>query len=224
MQNNNTKIMREIIVSSDKLEADLVIPAGAQSIILFAHGSGSSRYSTRNRHVAQLLNEGGFATLLVDLLTDEEKKVDEKSAHYRFDISLLSRRLLKITDWILDEPGTNSLKIGYFASSTGAAAAIRAAAERVSLIKAIVSRAGRPDLSGAKTLGKITVPTLFLLGSRDSPNLIAVHQKILKQLRMLYADNKKLIIISGAGHLFEEPGTLDEVAWHARYWFKQYLE
>src|SRR5688572_16192656 len=125
MQNND--IERSVIISSDKLEGDLVVPSGARAIVLFAHGSGSSRHSTRNQHVAQVLNHAGFATLLVDLLTPEEKEIDEKDRHLRFDIDLLARRLLTVTQWLLQEPETHDLKIGYFGSSTGTAAALIAA-------------------------------------------------------------------------------------------------
>ena len=171
MQNNETKIERTVIISDEKLNGDLAIPPGAKSIILFAHGSGSSRHSTRNQYVAQVLNNAGFATLLVDLLALQEKEIDEKSRHLRFDIDLLAGRLLAVSQWLLQDPETCNLKIGYFGSSTGAAAALIAAERLGGIVKAIVSRGGRPDLAASRgVLQHVTAPTLLIVGGNDTPS------------------------------------------------------
>lgn len=196
-----------------------------EGIVVFAHGSGSSgRHSPRNQYVASVLNDSGIGTLLVDLLTKEEEKIDEKTKEYRFNIKLLASRLVAITDWLLTEnPKTKAqnLSLGYFGASTGAAAALIAAAEHPTLIKAIVSRGGRPDLADSSYLKKVQAPTLFLVGSKDNPQVIALNQKALQQLKN--AKEKRLVMIPGAGHLFEEPGTLEEAAKHAASWFERYL-
>src|SRR5687767_9556810 len=169
MQNNDT-IVRMVIVLGDKLEGDLVIPLHAKAVILFAHGSGSSRHSTRNQHVAKVLNDAGFATLLIDLLTPQEKEIDEKSRHLRFDIDLLARRILEVTQWLVQEPETSSLQIGYFGSSTGAAAALIAAAQLNDKVKTIVCRGGRLDLADFKgVLPQVTASTLLIVGGKDTP-------------------------------------------------------
>jgi putative phosphoribosyl transferase len=201
---------RTVIISDDKLEGDLAIPQGAQAIILFAHGSGSSRHSTRNQYVAKVLNDAGFATLLVDLLTAQEKMIDEESKHLRFDIDLLARRLLAVTQWLLQEPETSNLRIGYFGSSTGAAAALIAVAKPNDVVKAIVCRGGRPDLADSRgMLEHVSAPTLLIVGGNDTP-VIALNKASLKQLSN--AEAKELTIIPGAGHLFEELGKMEEVA------------
>lgn len=221
MQNNKTKIVRTVIVPSDKLEGDLVIPSGAQAIILFAHGSGSSRHSGRNQHVAQVLNDAGFATLLVDLLTPQEKEIDEKSRHLRFDIDLLARRLLGVTQWLAQEPETNSLQIGYFGSSTGAAAALIAAAQLNDKVKTIVCRGGRPDLADSRgMLHHVAASILLIVGGNDTP-VIALNRAALKQ--MSHAEAKELVVIPEAGHLFEEPDKMEEVSKIASEWFGCYL-
>lgn len=199
------------------LEGTLGIPPGAQGIVIFAHGSGSSRHSPRNRYVARVLREGGVATLLIDLLTLEEEAVDTMTAHLRFDIGLLADRLVGATDWVGQYPDTHELKIGYFGASTGAAAALVAAAERADAVGAIVSRGGRPDLAG-HALSRVQAPTLLIVGGWDEP-VIEMNQAALTQLRV----EKRLDIVPGATHLFEEPGTLEQVARLASQWFTRYL-
>jgi dienelactone hydrolase len=185
--------------------------------VLFAHGSGSSRHSPRNRYVAWLLNEVGLATLLVDLLTSEEEAIDLTTAHLRFDIGLLAGRLIGVTDWLTEHPDTRHLRIGYFGASTGAAAALMAAAERADVVGAVVSRGGRPDLAGP-ALTRVKAPTLLIVGGNDFP-VIDLNRAALAQLHC----EKQLVIVPGATHLFEEPGALDQVAQLAREWFKRYL-
>jgi dienelactone hydrolase len=185
--------------------------------VLFAHGSGSGRHSPRNRHVARLLNEAGLATLLLDLLTAEEEALDEGSADLRFDIGLLATRLIGAADWLAGQEYTRDLNIGYFGASTGAAAALVAAAKHPDRAKAVVSRGGRPDLAGA-ALVHVEAPTLLIVGGDDGP-VIELNQMALAQLHC----EKSLVIIPGATHLFEEPGALDEVARLAREWFGRYL-
>lgn len=200
------------------LEGDLAIPTGAKGIVMFAHGSGSSRHSPRNRRVAAGLREGGLGTLLIDLLTLEEEEIDLQTAHLRFDIDLLASRLVGATDWLAQAGGTRSLKAGYFGASTGAAAALVAAAERPAAVQAVVSRGGRPDLAGGDVLARVQAPTLLIAGSLDTP---VVHLN--KQaFDMLHAE-KRLEIVPGATHLFEEAGTLDRVAALAREWFQLHL-
>jgi dienelactone hydrolase len=199
------------------LEGDLCLPGGAHGIVLFAHGSGSSRRSPRNRQVARALNRAGLATLLMDLLTAEEEAVDVRTAQLRFDIGLLAERLVDAADWLPGEPTTRSLRLGCFGASTGAAAALVTAAERPEAVGAVVSRGGRPDLAGA-ALDEVRAPTLLIVGGDDLPvidlNLIA-----LDRLRC----ERRLAIVPGATHLFEEPGTLDRVSELARDWFGRYL-
>jgi dienelactone hydrolase len=199
------------------LPGDLVAPAGARGIVLFAHGSGSSRLSPRNRHVAAILREGGLATLLMDLLTREEEAVDARTAQLRFDIAFLARRLVAATDWLRTAAETRALALGYFGASTGAAAALVAAAERPEPVRAIVSRGGRPDLAGP-ALPRVKAPTLLIVGSLDHP-VIQMNQEAMTRLTA----EASLEIVPGATHLFEEPGTLDEVARLARAWFERWL-
>jgi putative phosphoribosyl transferase len=199
------------------LDGDLRLPDHARGIVLFAHGSGSSRNSRRNRYVAELLNEGKLATLLLDLLTREEEAVDMRTAHLRFDIDLLARRLVVATDWLTQDPDTRQLPIGYFGASTGAAAALVAAAERPEVVAAVVSRGGRPDLAGP-ALPLVRAPTLLIVGG-DDVAVIELNRQALAQLRV----EKALVIVPGATHLFEEPGALDEVARLARDWFEGHL-
>jgi dienelactone hydrolase len=200
------------------LHADLAIPAGSRGLVLFAHGSGSSRLSPRNRQVAGVLREAGLATLLLDLLTESEEAVDVRTRHLRFDIALLADRLVGATDWAGAQPETRSLKIGYFGASTGAAAALVAAAERPEVVGAIVSRGGRPDLAGV-ALPRVQAPTLLIVGGHDYP-VIEMNRAALGQLRVA---TTKLEIVPGATHLFEEPGALDVVARLAREWFVRHL-
>lgn len=201
-----------------QLEGNLEIPAGAKGIVLFAHGSGSSRHSPRNNFVAGALRKGNLATLLIDLLTMEEEMLDERTGHLRFDIGLLTQRLISITDWLASHSTTKHLKIGYFGSSTGAAAALAAAAERPKKCGAVVSRGGRPDLAG-NALPFVKAPTLLIVGGDDTV-VIDLNKKAFEQLHA----EKKMVIIPGATHLFEEPGTLEEVARFARDWFAEKLQ
>jgi putative phosphoribosyl transferase len=199
------------------LEGDLRIPHHATGVVAFAHGSGSSRLSPRNRFVASVLEQAGLATLLMDLLTRGEEAVDQLTAHLRFDIELLAERLVAATDWLTQQPDTQDLPLGYFGASTGAAAALVAAAQRPELVRAIVSRGGRPDLAGA-ALSHVRAPTLLIVGGRDEV-VIRLNQAALQQLPA----EKRLDIVPGATHLFEEPGTLEVVAQLAREWFAPYL-
>jgi dienelactone hydrolase len=196
-----------------ELEGACVIPDGAQGIVLFAHGSGSSRHSPRNNFVAQLLQRAGMATLLMDLLTRQE----DRNYETRFDIDLLTSRLECATDWIMQQPRSKSLDIGYFGASTGAAAALYAAASFGPGIGAVVSRGGRPDLA-LPALHRVQAPTLFIVGGLDD-TVIELNRKAYRQL----IAEKNLVIISGATHLFEEPGTLEQAARCAADWFKQHL-
>jgi putative phosphoribosyl transferase len=199
------------------LEGNLSLPEGGRGIVLFAHGSGSSRHSPRNRYVARLLNEANLATLLVDLLTPDEEAIDMQTAQLRFDIALLAERLVGVTDWLMQYKDTRHLRVGYFGASTGAAAALVAAAERPDVVSAVVSRGGRPDLTGP-VLARVRAPTLLIVGGNDF-SVIELNQAALAQLRC----EKRLVIVPGATHLFEEPGALDRVAQLAREWFERYL-
>jgi putative phosphoribosyl transferase len=199
------------------LEGDLSLPKAALGVVLFAHGSGSSRHSPRNRQVARLLNEAKLATLLVDLLTPHEEAIDLQTAQLRFDIPLLAKRLVGATDWLARYSDTRALRVGSFGASTGAAAALVAAAERPQQIGAVVSRGGRPDLAGP-ALERVRAPTLLIVGGNDFP-VIEMNQAALARLRC----EKRLVIVPGATHLFEEPGTLLEVARLAREWFERHL-
>jgi len=199
------------------LEGNLSLPEEARGIVLFAHGSGSSRHSPRNRYVARVLNEAKLATLLVDLLTPDEEAVDLRTAHLRFDIGLLAGRLVGATDWLTQYPDTRDLRIGNFGASTGAAAALVAAAQRPDAVGAVVSRGGRPDLAGP-ALTRVRAPTLLIVGGNDF-EVIELNRRALALLRC----EKRLEIVPGATHLFEEPGALEEVARLAREWFERYL-
>ena len=206
--------------TNTKLEGNLIIPKAAEGIVVFAHGSGSSRHSPRNQYVAQVLNNAGLATLLTDLLTREEEEVDIKTRQHRFNIDLLSKRLVAVTDWITQNPDTQKLFVGYFGASTGAAAALVAAAERSGIVTAIVSRGGRPDLAGSQALRNVQAPTLFIVGAKDI-QVIDMNESAMRQLDKV--EKKKLKIVPGATHLFEEPGTLEEVARLAKGWFQCYF-
>jgi putative phosphoribosyl transferase len=199
------------------LQADLAVPDPAMGVVLFAHGSGSGRHSPRNRYVAQVLQEAGLATLLMDLLTSEEEAFDDQTAALRFDIGLLANRLIEATRWLLVQSGTASLPIGYFGASTGAGAALVAASELPDLIGAVVSRGGRPDLAGER-LRQVVAPTLLIVGSRDYV-VLELNRKALAELR----GEKKLEIVPGATHLFEEPDALETVAQLAKNWFVLHL-
>ncbi|HEX9756958.1 MAG TPA: dienelactone hydrolase family protein [Nitrospiria bacterium] len=196
------------------LEGALELPSGTEGIVLFAHGSGSSRHSPRNNFVAKSLREAGLGTLLMDLLSEEEDQTYEK----RFDINLLTRRLDSATQWLKQDLQTNALAVGYFGSSTGAAASLKAAAQLGSMIKAVVSRGGRPDLA-EESLDRVQTPTLLIVGGNDFP-VIELNRQAYNQLK----GEKSIIIIPGATHLFEEPGALEEVAREAANWFKRFLK
>jgi CBS domain-containing protein len=199
------------------LHGDLARPDGPRGIVLFAHGSGSSRHSPRNRHVAGVLQQAGLATLLMDLLTEEEEAVDARTAHLRFDITLLAERLAAATDWLTTEPTTTGLAVGYFGASTGAGAALVAAARRPDVVRAVVSRGGRPDLAGG-ALARVTAPTLLIVGGHDLP-VIGMNREAMARMRA----EVRLEIVPGATHLFEEPGTLETAARLARDWFVRHL-
>lgn len=213
-------ITYKIVIDGQILEGELNIPIVAKAVILFAHGSGSSKHSTRNQYVAEVLNKAGFATLLVDLLSFEEKQADLAGRHLRYNIELLSHRFKNVTKWLLQQPNTKNLRIGYFGSSTGAAAAIIAAASfnDTDIVRSLVLRGGRPDLAGDHSLEKITAPTLLVVGGSDDDAVINLNKAALKALRN--AKERQLAIIPGAGHLFEEPGKMEEVAKIATEWFE----
>ena len=213
---NNSEI--RIPINSITLEGNLIIPEGAKGIVVFAHGSGSSRHSSRNQYVARELQKEGLGTLLFDLLTADEERIDMVTAHLRFDIDLLANRLVDVTNWLLNNPDTENLNIGYFGASTGAAAALIAAKEHSNSVKAVVSRGGRPDLA-EKALPGVKAPTLLIVGGEDF-QVIDMNQWAFDRLTV---KEKQLKIVPGATHLFEEPGTLEEVAYLAGEWFKRYL-
>jgi dienelactone hydrolase len=199
------------------LSGDLCIPSSATGIVLFAHGSGSSRFSPRNRYVAQVLQTSGLATLLFDLLTTSEEELDIRTRQLRFDVDLLARRLSAATDWVRQVAETRQLRIGYFGASTGAAAALIAAAQRPAIVDAVVSRGGRPDLA-MPALAQVKAPTLLIVGGHDQA-VVRMNEQALAHLRT----KAKLEIIPGAGHLFEEPGTLEVAANLACDWFLRFL-
>lgn len=199
------------------LHADLAIPSGAKGIVLFAHGSGSSRFSPRNRAVASRLHDGRISTLLLDLLTIDEEKAEAATGQFRFDIGLLSSRLVAVTGWVRQQPELEALPVGYFGASTGAAAAIAAAAVLPNIVRAVVSRGGRPDLAGP-ALEAIVAPTLLIVGGLDTA-VINLNRDAFHRLHCV----KRLDIVSRAGHLFEEPGTLEQVSRLAKEWFERYL-
>jgi len=200
------------------LSGILSIPRRSAGIVLFAHGSGSSRHSPRNLYVAGVLHSRGMATLLFDLLTTEEESLDLLTAELRFDIPMLARRLIGATQWVERNPDTGSLPLGYFGASTGAAAALIAAADTNGAVKTIVSRGGRPDLAGS-ALGRVRAPTLFIVGENDAL-VLGMNRDALERLA---SREGKLVIIPGATHLFEEPGALEEVARVAAEWFHKHL-
>ena len=208
---------QEVLLELDgaTIAGDLTVPPGAGGVVVFAHGSGSSRHSTRNRMVAEFLNRGGLATLLMDLLTPGEEAVDARTAQHRFDIDLLSRRVVGAVDWLGRDLETAALPVGLFGASTGAAAAVRAAAERHAT-RAIVSRGGRPDLAG-DALERTLAPTLLIVGGQDG-TVLDLNRDALARLPAA-----RLAIVPGAGPLFEEAGALDEVARLARLWFGRYM-
>ncbi|MGC0774232.1 MAG: hypothetical protein WB543_14965 [Candidatus Acidiferrum sp.] len=207
---------REVLIDAGRatLEGTLTLPSSAKGLVLFAHGSGSSRHSPRNRYVAEILQSHHIGTLLFDLLTHQEEAVDQYSGEFRFNIPFLAKRLVDATTWIKIRAETKDLNLGYFGASTGAGAAIMAAAELPGVISSIVSRGGRPDLAGV-ALAIVHAPTLLIVGGHDE-QVITLNRQALARLR---SPDKKLVIIPGATHLFEEPGTLEDVATLAAEWF-----
>jgi alpha-beta hydrolase superfamily lysophospholipase len=203
----------EINLKDVKLPGTLGIPPGARGVVLFSHGSGSSRLSPRNTFVADVLRDGGIGTLLFDLLTPAEDRVYET----RFDIDLLTARLLQVTRWLREQSAANGLHIGYFGASTGSASALRAAAELGPVVRAVVSRGGRPDLA-MEALSRVQAATLLIVGGSD-PVVLELNEQAFARITA----PKRLEVIPGATHLFEEPGTLEEVARLAADWFRQYL-
>lgn len=199
------------------LEGDLAVPDSPQGLVLFAHGSGSSRHSPRNLKVARVLQSVGLATVLMDLLTVEEERIDLQTAHLRSDIRLLAQRLICAVDWSDTEAAVKTLPVGLFGASTGAAAALVAAAERSQAVKAVVSRGGRPDLAGA-ALRRVQAPTLLIVGGNDQP-VIELNNEAMRHT----PGENSLVIVPGASHLFEEPGTLEQVARLAADWFGRHL-
>ena len=206
-----------IPIDTIELEGSLVVPDGAIGVVLFAHGSGSGRHSPRNRYVAGVLQEGGIATLLIDLLTADEEQIDLQTRHLRFDIPMLAERLIGAIDWLSANEATGSLPVGLFGASTGAGAALIASVARNDRVFAVVSRGGRPDLA-EEALPEVRASTLLLVGELDEV-VIALNQVALDLIRA----EKQLVIVPGATHLFEEPGTLEQVAELARNWFSRTL-
>ena len=204
-----------IRLESVELAANIALPRDASGLVIFAHGSGSSRHSSRNRFVAESLNRGGMATVLVDLLTAREEQADATTAELRFDIPLLARRVAEIADWAEREPQLRRLRLGLFGASTGAAAALVAAAERPGAVAAVVSRGGRPDLAGA-ALERVAAPSLLIVGGEDR---VVLRLNRLAMERLPAGTERRLSIVPGATHLFEEPGALEKVAELAGEWF-----
>ena len=236
-KNNKSSVSIPVSESSTSksiiLQGNLTIPKEAKGIVLFAHGSGSSRHSPRNNYVAEALNNDGLATLLADLLTPEEEEVDVRIQKIqckipglvlnKFNIKLLASRLIAITNWVLQNSDTQNLTLGYFGASTGAAAALVAAAstQYQEIVAALVSRSGRPDLAGVDYLRLVKAPTLFIVGGNDYKQVIDWNKNALKDLG---SEKKKLVAVPNASHLFEEPGTLEEVARVASGWFRCYFQ
>lgn len=210
-------VVREVELNAGRatLQGALAVPKAAGALVIFAHGSGSSRF--RNRHVAHLLNNAGFATLLLNLLTKREEALDMVTSHLRFDVSFLADRLLAATAWAMQQDETRLLKIGYCGASTGAAASLAAAAELPRSILAVVSRGGRPDLAKS-ALSRVTAPTLLIVGSNDT-KVIELNKSAMTEMRCI----KQIELVPNAGHLFEEPGALDMVAQLASDWFTAHL-
>jgi putative phosphoribosyl transferase len=236
-KNNKSSVSIPVSESSTSksiiLQGDLTIPKDAKGIVLFAHGSGSSRHSPRNNYIAEALNNDGLATLLADLLTQEEEEADVRIQKVRckipglvlnkFNIKLLASRLFAITDWVLQNSNTQFLTLGYFGASTGGAAALVAAAatQYQEIVAALVSRSGRPDLAGVDHLRLVKAPTLFIVGGNDYKQVIDWNKNALKDVG---SEKKKLVVVPNASHLFEEPGTLEEVARVASGWFRCYFQ
>lgn len=207
----------KVQVASVVVDGNLRVPKDAKGIVLFAHGSGSSRFSPRNRYVAEVLNDAGLATLLMDLLTREEEEIDLQTRQFRFDIEMLADRLIGATAWIKNDTRTKNLPVGFFGSSTGAGAALIAAARLVKDVDAVVSRGGRPDLA-MRYLSDVKAPVLLIVGGNDRA-VIEMNKEAMEYL----TTEKRLEIVPGATHLFEEPGTLEQVAKLASEWFSNHL-
>jgi dienelactone hydrolase len=212
------RLQVRINADGTRLEGELVVPAPALGIVVFAHGSGSTRHSPRNKFVADTFNNEGLATLLFDLLTPKEAFADAVDGHLRFDIPFLASRLECAIDWVSTQPATETLKLGVFGASTGAGAALVAAGERPDRVSAVVSRGGRPDLAG-RWLSRVTAPTLLIVGSRDE-HVVELNRVALAQL----PSEAQLMLVPGATHLFEEPGALEQAAGLARGWFLRWLK
>lgn len=212
-----TSISVTIPVGRGAIAGDLTIPPNAAGIVIFAHGSGSGRFSSRNRFVAQSLNASNFATLLLDLLTESEDRLDQVTGHFRFDIPLLSRRVVAAVDWSRADAHTKELRIGLFGASTGAAAALVAAATRPAVIDAVVSRGGRPDLAGSM-LASVHAPSLLIVGGADTV-VIELNELAMERLPGI----RKMVVVPGATHLFQEPGALEQVCRLASGWFAKHL-
>jgi len=207
-----------IPVDGVSLAGDLAVPERAQGLVVFAHGSGSSRFSSRNRYVADVMHQRQFGTLLIDLLTEEEDILDQRTGHLRFDVDLLASRLVAMAVWTRQIPELRTLPLGIFGASTGGGAALLAAAQQPDAFRAVVSRGGRPDLAGP-ALARVTVPTLLIVGGRDEV-VIELNQQAMKRMSSASVD---LEIVPGATHLFEEPGALEQVAGLAAGWFERQL-
>ncbi len=205
--------MVDIKIDGIELKGDLNVPKGAQTVVLFAHGSGSSRLSPRNRFVAEELNKKKLATLLIDLLTEDEEEIDDQTQVFRFDIDLLSSRLMMLIDWLAQNEDTNGMKVALFGASTGAAAALIAAAKRKEVIHSVVSRGGRPDLA-KEALAQVKAPTLLMVGEKDEV-VIELNEEAAKRLSC----ENKIVIVPKATHLFQEEGAIEEVAKLAGEWF-----
>ena len=216
---NGSPVQRDVKfpIGAGMLEGTLAVPRGARGLVVFAHGSGSSRLSPRNRFVAERLQDAGLATLLTDLLTAPEEERDQRTGRLRFDVALLGMRVVAILDSLAGDSQTAALPVGIFGASTGAAAALLAAAQRPRIVRAVVSRGGRPDLA-AQILDQVNAPTLFIVGERDE-EVLGLNRTALAQLHV----EKDLAIVPGATHLFEESGTLEQVADLAAAWFQRYL-
>ncbi|WP_149183714.1 dienelactone hydrolase family protein [Streptomyces sp. TRM49041] len=211
-------ILEEVVIPAidgSALRGDLALPTSVPVLVVFAHGSGSSRHSPRNRAVAGALQQAGLGTLLIDLLTEREERRDLMTAEHRFDIDLLGSRVVAAIDWLADEPATRQLAVGLFGASTGAAAALRAAADRPVRVQSVVSRGGRPDLAG-DALPRVSAPVLLIVGGND-PEVLRLNQEAAERLRVA----NRVEIVPGATHLFEEPGALEHVTRAARAWFRR---
>jgi putative phosphoribosyl transferase len=214
---SNPERAASIPVTGGMIKADLSVPPGARSVVLLAHGSGSTRRSYRNRYTAATLREEGFGTLLLDLLTREEQVRDARTAEHRFDVELLAERLVAATDWLLEQPAIGRVGIGYVGASTGGTAALMAAAERPAVVAAVVTRGGRADLA-AGALRRVEAPTLFIVGERDEDVLAATRQALAR-----IGGTAELALVPDAGHAFEEPGALGETARLAAEWLQRWL-